>query len=74
MTYVPPDPRDPECMCGHQGPNGKGMHTGAPWCEPLKKNTCVHPDCLAQRFGPCKGFCNIAGAMGFLMDERLGGP
>lgn len=66
---------DPDlCMCNHLGPDGKGYHTGPVWCEPLTRKTCVHPDCLAKKFGPCKGFANLQQTAGFLTDERLGGP
>lgn len=72
--YVAPDKDDPMCLCGHPGPDGLGAHTGPPWCEPLKRKTCTHPDCLSKTFGPCKGFSNMASAIGFIMDESLGGP
>jgi hypothetical protein len=62
------------CLCGHPGPDGQGDHTGPPWCEPMKRKTCVHPDCLAKKFGPCKGFATIKDAVDFITDERLGGP
>ena len=61
------------CMCGHMGPDGQGAHTGPNW-GPIKRKTCVHPDCLSKKFGPCKGFGNLQSSVDFIMDERFGGP
>jgi hypothetical protein len=63
-----PSKDDPMCGCGHLGPDRQGEHTGAPWCELMKRATCTHPGCI------CKGFGNRRAALDFLMDERLGGP
>jgi len=65
-----PEPRreDTNCMCGHEGPDGKGEHVGPPYCSLLKRKTCVHPGCN------CKGFGTTEDAVRFIMDTRLGGP
>ena len=66
--------KDPLCLCRHLGPDGEGDHTGPPWCEPMKRKTCVHPECQAKKFGPCKGFGTLKSATDFIMDESFGGP
>lgn len=56
------------CLCGHQGPDRQGEHTGSEIPAPSKRLACTHPGCN------CKGFGNLQASVDFIMDTRLGGP
>lgn len=55
------------CLCGHQGPDRQGTHTGAEIPAPSKRLGCTYPGCN------CKGYGTVKDAVEFITDESLGG-